>query len=183
MALFEQGDRDPKNALRGPSRTREPRRYTLPVDRGSGYLQIGEAANRTGLTQRTLRYYEELGLLMPASRMDGGFRLYSPDDMERIDYIKNLRDVLGFSLAEIRDMVTFEDVRSQIKSELHQTEDNKQRRARLVQLKEVALRQMRIVNEKRQRLKEMRVGIQARIDRIEAQMQEMAEREADAVTS
>jgi len=153
------------------------------VDRGSGYLQIGEAAGRAGLTQRTLRYYEELGLLKPASRMEGGFRLYSPEDMERIDYIKNLRDVLGFSLAEIKDMVLFEDVRSQIKSELHHAENSDQRRARLVQLKEVALRQMRIVNEKRQRLKGMRTDIQARIDKIDAQLQELAQREPDTVSS
>ncbi|HLQ31109.1 MAG TPA: MerR family transcriptional regulator [Chloroflexota bacterium] len=153
------------------------------MDRGSGYLQIGEAAGRAGLTQRTLRYYEELGLLKPASRMEGGFRLYSPEDMERIDYIKNLRDVLGFSLAEIKDMVLFEDVRSQIKSELHHAENSDQRRARLVQLKEVALRQMRIVNEKRQRLKGMRTDIQARIDKIDAQLQELAQREPDTVSS
>src|SRR6266567_743543 len=147
------------------------RPYTVHVERGSGYSQIGEAANRAGLTQRTLRYYEELGLLKPASRMEGGFRLYSPEDMERIEYIKNLRDVLGFSLAEIKDMVGFEDERTQIKTELHQAENLDQRRGRLMQLKEVALRQMRIVNEKRQRLKEMRTGIQTRIDRIDAQLQ------------
>jgi DNA-binding transcriptional MerR regulator len=153
------------------------------VERGSGYLQIGEAAARASLTQRTLRYYEELGLLKPASRMEGGFRLYSPEDMERIEYIKNLRDVLGFSLAEIRDMVGFEDARSQIKSELNHAESPEERRARLVQLKEVALRQMRIVNEKRQRLKEMRTRIQARIDRIDGQLQELAQGEPATVSS
>ena len=41
------------------------------------YMQIGEVAERTALTQRTLRYYESIGLLAPASRMEGGFRLYS----------------------------------------------------------------------------------------------------------
>ncbi|HLG69078.1 MAG TPA: MerR family transcriptional regulator [Chloroflexota bacterium] len=166
-----------KNGPPAPSRQRQERRYTLPVDRGSGYLQIGEAANRAGLTQRTLRYYEELGLLKPASRMEGGFRLYSAEDIDRIEYIKNLRDVLGFTLAEIKDMIEFEDVRSQLKSELHNAENREQRHSQLVRLKEVAQRQMRIVNEKRQRLKEMRTGIQARIDRIESQLQELAERE------
>jgi DNA-binding transcriptional MerR regulator len=144
------------------------------VDRGSGYLQIGEAANRAGLTQRTLRYYEELGLLKPASRMEGGFRLYSAEDIDRIEYIKNLRDVLGFTLAEIKDMIEFEDVRNQLKSELHNAENVEQRHSQLVRLKEVAQRQMRIVNEKRQRLKEMRTGIQARIDRIDSQLKEVA---------
>jgi DNA-binding transcriptional MerR regulator len=150
------------------------------VDRASGYLQIGEAANRAGLTQRTLRYYEELGLLKPASRMEGGFRLYSNDDVERIDYIKNLRDVLGFSLAEIKDMVEAEDVRTQLKSELSKS-DPEQRRARLLGLKDVALRQMRIVTEKRQRLKDMRAGIQTRIDRLDQLLAEVDEKQPDPV--
>ena len=153
------------------------------MDRGSGYLQIGEAANRAGLTQRTLRYYEELGLLKPASRMEGGFRLYSADDMDRIEYIKNLRDVLGFSLAEIRDMVAAEDVRNQLKSELSGAASIELRRARLLELKEVALRQMRIVTEKRQRLKEMRAGIQQRIDRADSALRELAEPQLDTVSS
>ena len=164
-----------KTAVRIPSRARQAHRYTLAVDRGNGYLQIGEAASRAGLTQRTLRYYEELGLLNPASRMEGGFRLYSADDIDRIEYIKNLRDVLGFTLAEIKDMIEFEDARSQLKTELHQAGNVEQRRAQLVRLREVAQRQMRIVNEKRQRLKEMRSGIQSRIDRIEGQLQELAQ--------
>ena len=45
------------------------------------YLQIGEVAERTGVTQRTLRFYEEKGLLRPPTRMEGGFRLYSEDDV------------------------------------------------------------------------------------------------------
>jgi len=152
------------------------------VERGAGYFQIGEAASRAGLTQRTLRYYEELGLLKPASRMEGGFRLYSAEDMDRIEYIKNLRDVLGFSLAEIKDMVEAETARSQLRSELSQVENLEQRRARLLGLRDVALRQMRIMNEKRQRLKEMRAGIQARIDRADAQLQELDGREAELVS-
>lgn len=152
------------------------------MDRGSGYLQIGEAANRAGLTQRTLRYYEELGLLKPASRMEGGFRLYSAEDIGRIEYIKNIRDVLGFSLAEIKEMVETEDTRTQLKGELHQSESIEQRRMRLLKLKEVALRQMRLVNEKRQRLKDMRTGIQERIARIEASLHELEAREGDSVS-
>ena len=52
-------------------------------ERTDPYLQIGEVAERTGVTQRTLRFYEEKGLLKPPSRMDGGFRLYSEADVKR----------------------------------------------------------------------------------------------------
>lgn len=152
------------------------------MERGSGHLQIGEAAARVGLTHRTLRYYEELGLLHPASRMEGGFRLYSPDDVERLAFIKNLRDVLGFTLAEIKDMLEAEDQRSQLKAS-PAAESVEQHRERLVGLRDVALRQMRIVTEKRQRLREMRTEIQARLDRIEGHLQELGEREVDTIST
>ena len=76
--------------------------------------QIGEVADRTGVTQRTLRFYEEKGLLRPPERMDGGFRLYSDDDVQRIEYIRQLQQYLGFTLAEIKEMVEAEDLRQQI---------------------------------------------------------------------
>ena len=68
-------------------------------------LQIGEVAERTGVTQRTLRFYEERGLLKPPSRMEGGFRLYSEEDVQRVEQIKGLQRLLGLSLAEIKEMV------------------------------------------------------------------------------
>lgn len=74
------------------------------------FLQIGEAASLTGLTQRTLRFYEERGLLYPPERMHGGFRLYSPADIERIERIKQLKELLGFSLAEIAEMLDAEEL-------------------------------------------------------------------------
>jgi len=60
-------------------------------ERAGAYLQIGEVAERTGVTQRTLRFYEEKGLLKPPTRMEGGFRLYSEDDVHRVEQIKQLQ--------------------------------------------------------------------------------------------
>ena len=74
-------------------------------DTGSADLQIGEVAERTGVTQRTLRFYEEKGLLNPATRMEGGFRLYTETDVQRVEQIKRLKSLLGLSLAEIKEMV------------------------------------------------------------------------------
>ena len=81
--------------------------------------QIGEVAERTGVTQRTLRFYEEKELLRPPERMDGGFRLYSDEDVERIEYIRRLQQYLGFTLAEIKEMVEAEDLRQQIIATFH----------------------------------------------------------------
>lgn len=67
-------------------------------------LQIGEFARLAGSNLRTLRYYEELGLLKPVSRSSGGFRYYEPRQLDRMVAIKRLQD-LGLSLREIADRV------------------------------------------------------------------------------
>jgi DNA-binding transcriptional MerR regulator len=63
-------------------------------------LKIGDLAKRTGKTHRTIHYYEELKLLSPARRTHGGFRLYGPGDVERIELIERLQE-LGFTLDQI----------------------------------------------------------------------------------
>jgi DNA-binding transcriptional MerR regulator len=65
-------------------------------------LRIGEVAKLTGLTTRTLRYWEEQGLISPSSYRGRGERLYSQTDMARVTRIKELQELLGFSLAEVR---------------------------------------------------------------------------------
>ena len=65
------------------------------------FLKIGELARETGKTVRALHLYEELGLLKPAQRTDGGFRLYAPDARSRVEWISKLQD-MGFSLNEMQ---------------------------------------------------------------------------------
>ena len=72
---------------------------------GGSLLKVGELADRTGKTNRALRFYEELDLLKPARRTKGGFRLYDPSAVVRIHWIDRLQE-LGFSLSEIRDFMS-----------------------------------------------------------------------------
>jgi DNA-binding transcriptional MerR regulator len=72
--------------------------------------RIGEVAKLTGVTTRTLRYWEELELLQPSSYRTSGERLYSPADVNRVTRIRNLQELLGFSLAEVRTVLGTEDV-------------------------------------------------------------------------
>ena len=76
----------------------------------AGVLRIGELAQRTGVTTRTLRYWEELGLIRPSGHRSGGERLYLPTDMARVTRIRDLQELLGFSLAEVRVVLETEDV-------------------------------------------------------------------------
>ena len=71
-------------------------------------MQIGEVANRTGLSLRTIRYYEEVGLVIPSARSAGGFRLYTEPDLERLRLIMRMKP-LDFSLEEMGDLLTVVD--------------------------------------------------------------------------
>ena len=68
------------------------------------HMQIGEVAERTGLSLRTIRYYEEMGLVRPSSRSAGGFRLYTGADVSRLLLVKRMKP-LEFSVEEMRDLL------------------------------------------------------------------------------
>lgn len=67
-------------------------------------LQIGEVATRVGLSLRTIRHWDEVGLVTPSARSVGGFRLYTDDDLERLRFVKTLKP-LDLSLDQIRDLM------------------------------------------------------------------------------
>ena len=68
-----------------------------------GQYRIGELASKVGLTERTIRYYEELGLLESVKRLDGGVRVYTDDDVRRLRYIGKLK-TLGLTLQEMLEL-------------------------------------------------------------------------------
>ncbi len=71
---------------------------------GLHHMQIGEVAEQTGLSLRTIRYYEEVGLVTPSARTTGGFRLYSETDVARLRLIRRMKP-LDFSLEEMKDVL------------------------------------------------------------------------------
>jgi DNA-binding transcriptional MerR regulator len=72
------------------------------------HMQIGEVADGTGLSLRTIRYYEEVGLVTPSARTAGGFRLYSETDVARLRLVKRMKP-LDFSLEEMGDVLAVLD--------------------------------------------------------------------------
>ena len=75
---------------------------------GHDMHQIGEAAAQTGLSLRTIRFYEEVGLVPPSGRTAGGFRLYTDADIERLQLVKDLKP-LDFSLEEMGEVLALQD--------------------------------------------------------------------------
>ena len=91
--------------------------------------RIQEVAAETGLTPRSIRYYEEMGLLAPAARSEGAYRLYDTDDLERLRFIAGLRNDAGFSLAEIGQLLEDEQARARNRVRFRQGEPADQRAA------------------------------------------------------
>ncbi|MCH8026470.1 MAG: MerR family transcriptional regulator [Chloroflexi bacterium] len=142
------------------------------------YLQIGEVAERTGVTQRTLRFYEEKGLLKPPTRMDGGFRLYSELDIQRLERIKRLKQLLGFPLAEIKEMVDAEEVKLQLKAEYRPEAALFQKKAQLLKAIEVTERQYALIRQKVDGLAEMQSKLEERLSMFRGWMEQLEKQPA-----
>jgi MerR family transcriptional regulator, repressor of the yfmOP operon len=82
-------------------------------------FRIGELARRVGATPRTVRYYEELGLLPARGRPEGAHRLYDEEDETRLADLIRVRDLLGLSLAELRDWMDAEAARAVLRERWH----------------------------------------------------------------
>ena len=134
---------------------------------GARYQRIEQVAARTGLTKRTLRYYEEIGLLPAPTRTEGGYRLYSEADVQQLLRIKRLKELLGFSLAEIRELADAEEQRAHVRAAWRQETDPHTRLAWLDRSEELIRRQLRLVEEKLTGLLEMQSHLVARLDHLD----------------
>jgi MerR family transcriptional regulator, repressor of the yfmOP operon len=92
-------------------------------------LRIGELARLAGTTPRTVRYYEEIGLLPDAgTREVGAHRTYTEADLERLREVLRLKELLGLSLDELKALVAAEAARAELRAEFRATEDRAERR-------------------------------------------------------
>jgi DNA-binding transcriptional MerR regulator len=140
-------------------------------------LQIGEVAERTGVTQRTLRFYEEKGLLKPPSRLEGGFRLYSEEDIERVERIKRMQTLLGLSLADIKEMVEAEEVKLQLKASYRRDAQVSERKAKIRKAIEVTEHQAAIIEQKRAALQEMKDYLDEKLGQYQGWLESLDQQE------
>jgi MerR family transcriptional regulator, repressor of the yfmOP operon len=96
-------------------------------------IRISDAATRAGVSARTLRYYEELGLLTPSLYTTGGERRYTLDDLAHLERILELREVLGMNLDEIREFLTLETRLDEVKATYRANKGDTTKKARALQ--------------------------------------------------
>jgi len=110
-----------------------PRSGSAPAPRPSGGMRIGDVARSVGTTPRTIRYYEEIGLLAPApARPLGRHRSYDAQEDERLREVMRLRDLLGVSLEELKTLLAAEDARAAVRAQLKRENVDPERRRALL---------------------------------------------------
>ena len=137
-------------------------------------LRIGEVAARVGVTARTIRYYEELGLLGASSdRQKGGHRVYSEPDVVRLTELVRLRDLLGLSLDELAVLAEAEEARAALRDRWSGSEDDVER----LRIVEEALihvgRQLDLVRARVQRLMEFATELEAKLESLRGRREEL----------
>ena len=146
---------------------------SAPVDPAPRLLRIQEIAAEIGITARAVRYYEELGLLKPAARSEGDYRLYDPDDVERLRFIRGLRDDAGFSLAEIGMLLEDESARERNRERFRATTDPDERRSILADATERVDRQIATLQGKVERIEAMIGEARARRTHLQEHAREL----------
>jgi DNA-binding transcriptional MerR regulator len=144
----------------------------------SGELRIGEVAKLAGTTPRTIRYYEEIGLL-PAGggREPGAHRTYAEGDVERLADLLRLKDLLGVSLEELKELVEAEGARAALRREWHEgVEDPARRRQILDESLGHITHQLELLRRRRDEIGKLEEELVARRKRVRELLREPAAR-------
>ena len=143
-------------------------------DGGEHLLGIGAAAEKAGVSQRALRYYQQLGLLTPCASTPGGLRRYSQDDLARVGRIRQLQQLLGLNLDEIAVVLRGEDRMAEIKVAYQDEETSRDERQALLR-ESLDLQQVlrATVEAKRQGIEGFLADLDARIGKTQAYLDQM----------
>jgi DNA-binding transcriptional MerR regulator len=130
-------------------------------------LGIGEAATRAGVSERALRYYQQLGLITPSGITPGGLRRYSEENLARVARIRELQDLLGFNLDEIGAVLTSENQLAELRR-VYQDEDVEYAQRRHLMEESLMLQEglLATVQAKRTALEGFVADVESRISRM-----------------
>jgi DNA-binding transcriptional MerR regulator len=138
-------------------------------------MRIGKVAELTGTTPRTIRYYEEIGLLpQPRHRAPGEHRVYEEQDVERLRELLEMRDLLGISLEELGELAAAESARASLRREWREGIDEPVRRREVLdETLAYISRQLELVRKRRDAIAELESELLAKRRRIRARLREL----------
>jgi DNA-binding transcriptional MerR regulator len=138
--------------------------------------RIGEVAERVGVTTRTIRYYEELGLLgCDTGRPKGAHRLYSDADISRLQELIRLRDLLGLTLEELIELAEAEDARAGLRTEWDKGPDDVERLRIVQQATPLLERQLALVRARQKTLAQFAASLEERLGDLQAKVAELTQ--------
>ncbi|MES9682233.1 MerR family transcriptional regulator [Bacillus sp. AFS001701] len=137
--------------------------------------KIDDVAKECGLTKRSIRYYEEIGLISPPERSEGGFRLYSDLHIERLKKIMNVRDVLGFSLQEVQAYMAISEAYEEFR--LHYRENKEkmnedERKENLLGAEAILAQQLKMIEEKLKKMNDIRDEMNEMYQRVKKALEQ-----------
>ena len=137
-------------------------------------MRIGEVAARTGLTTRTIRYYEEIGLLPGGEERESGrHRIYGEREVERLREALRLKELLGVSLDELRTLLEAEEARAALRDEWHAEPAGERRREILRESLGHLDRQLVLVGRRRDEIAALEQDLRARRERVSGRLREL----------
>jgi DNA-binding transcriptional MerR regulator len=154
----------------------------MTEDASRAALRIGEVARLTGTTPRTIRYYEEIGLLPGAKdRPRGSHRTYREEDVERLREVLRLKDLLGLTLDELGELMTAEEARAALRREWRSgVEDPVRRREILEESLSHIDRQLGLVRRRRDEIAKLEEELAVRRRRVRDRLRSLAAEPVDA---
>ncbi len=139
--------------------------------------RIGEVAERVGITTRTIRYYEELGLLgPPGDRSKGTHRLYDDDDVSRLTELLRLRDLLGLTLEELTALAETGQARAALRDEWAETATDEERAAIVERAIPLVERQLELVRARQAKLDEFAAELEEKLRTLRSEQRRFSRR-------
>jgi DNA-binding transcriptional MerR regulator len=136
-------------------------------------VRIEVAAQRSGLTKRAIRYYEELGLIRPTGRSESGHRRYTPADIRRLEKIRALRETVGLPLLEIQQLLEAEAALERVRERYARSAATEERVALLQEAIASVSSQLRLITRKREALAQLQVEYEDRLARLRAALADL----------
>jgi MerR family transcriptional regulator, repressor of the yfmOP operon len=139
-------------------------------------FKIDDVAKETGLTKRTIRYYEEIGLIKPPERSEKGTRLYTEEDIEQLKKVIAAREVLGFSLQELHHFLTLKETIESHRLEYRNAVNQEEKKQELQNITSSLRKQIDMLEQKMKKMLELKDELEQLEQRIQTILQEVERR-------